>query len=623
MPRLLDLLRRQAGLLVLLLAAAVVGQHFFFSRAYVEIDCTVDHDTAVELYWAEAGQDYSRSRMGSAVLKLGRSQHGFFLGDLRAIRHFRLDPMARAPGAAVFHSITIRQPGLRPLLFTSPADFARFQPGQNVTSAAFIKDFGWGVTSAAGNPDLHLTVEPPAPLPLADWLPEAGRFIILALLLHLLLRCLAPLAEDFRSIPLLLFGVTLLVAALAVRSSPGSHPDEQVHSAAAAYYERHWLPPAADAPEIAASYSGYGFSRLNSREIAYFLTGKFAWLTEPLRLPAYQRHRLFNVLLLGCLALLAFRSPPARLIFLPLLITPQAWYVFSSCNSDAFALFLCLIAAQQLAAPESLLRRYLSGQSGWRAAVALGLLAGGLLLIKKNFLIFVVFAALFVLLNGLLLRQRLTWPALRRAAALGGIALALFSLQAGADIAANGWNKAAKIQQLREEHAERAYKPSTELAKKHPHLQLRARGVSFGEMLSGSGTYRWGGKALRSFYGVYGHASVAASAAYYELMSWSGWLFCGLAVLTVLLRGGTEERLLLLNLSGCGLLLVGAAAWASWTKDFQPQGRYMLPLLPMLGLLLARTGPLFPPLLLRALFTLMFLLSLCSFLFVGLASPLL
>ena len=88
-------------------------------------------------------------------------------------------------------------------------------------------------------------------------------------------------------------------------------------------------------------------------------------------------------------------------------------------------------------------------------------------------------------------------------------------------------------------------------------------------------------------------------------------------------RGADNGRLLLLNLSGCGLLLVGAAAWASWTKDFQPQGRYMLPLLPMLGLLLARTGPLFPPLLLHALFTLMFLLSLCSFLFVGLASPLL
>ncbi len=621
MPRLLDLLRRHQALLVLLLAAAVVWQHFFFSRAYVEIDCTVDHDTAVELYWSEAGQDYSRSRMGSAVLKLGRSQHGFFLGDLRAIRHFRLDPMGKAPGAAVFHSITIRQPGLRPLLFTSPADFARFQPRQNVTSAAFIEGFGWGVTSAAGNPDLHLTVEPPAPLPLADWLPEAGRFIILALLLHLLLRCLAPLAEDFRYIPLLLFGVTLLVAALAVRSSPGSHPDEQVHSAAAAYYERHWLPPAADAPEIAASYSGYGFSRLNSREIAYFLTGKFAWLTEPFRLPAYQRHRLFNVLLLGCLALLAFRSPPTRLILLPLLMTPQAWYVFSSCNSDAFALFLCLIAAQQLAAPESLLRRYLSGQSGWQAAVALGLLAGGLLLIKKNFLIFVVFAALFVLLNGLRLRQRLTWPALRRAATLGGIALTLFSLQAGADIAANGWNKAAKIQQLREEHAEPAYKPSTELAKTHPHLYMKERGVRLQELLGDK--YRWGGHIIRSFYGVYGQMSVAASKSYYTFMQNCGWLFLAFVYLTVLLRGGTEERLLLLNLSGCGLLLVGAAAWASWTKDFQPQGRYMLPLLPMLGLLLARTGPLFPPLPLRALFTLMFLLSLCSFLFVGLASPLL
>jgi hypothetical protein len=49
----------------------------------------------------------------------------------------------------------------------------------------------------------------------------------------------------------------------------------------------------------------------------------------------------------------------------------------------------------------------------------------------------------------------------------------------------------------------------------------------------------------------------------------------------------------------------------------------MLPMLPMLGLLLAKTAPLLPPLLLRAFFTLMFLLSLSSFLFIALTSPLL
>jgi hypothetical protein len=614
----LRLLRRQANLLILLCAAALVWHHFFFSRAYVEIDCTVDHDTAVELHWAEAGQDYSRARMGGAPLKLGRSQTGFFLGDLRAVRHLRLDPMARAPGAAVFHSITIRQPGLRPVVFASAADFARFKPGRNVSSAAFIEGFGWSVTSTEGNPDLHLTIEPPAP-DLAGLAAAAGRFLLLALGLHLLLRRLAPLAEEFRFVPLLLFGVTLLAAVMAVSSRPGSHPDEQAHSAAAAYYEQRWLPPAADAPDIAASYSGYGFSRLNSREIAYFLIGKVAWLTEPLQLPAWQRHRLFNVLLLGCLGLLAFRSPPARLLLLPLLMTPQGWYLFSYCNSDAFALFITLLAAYQLAEPKSQFNRLLAGRTSvWSACLRLGLLAGLLLLMKKNFYIVIPFAGLFLTLEFVFRQRTFSWTALRQLAAVAGIGMALFSARAGLDVYVNGWNKAETIERLREERAERAYKPSTELSKQHPHLNMKARGVSLNDLLGDK--HRWGGHIIRSFYGVYGQMSVGASKSYYTFMQNCGWLFLAFAACSIAVRGGWPERLLLLNLTCCGLALVGGGIWASWTKDFQPQGRYMLPLLPMLGLLLAKTEPLFQPLLLRALFLLMFLLSLGSFLFVGIAS---
>lgn len=618
--RCLGLLRQQAGLLTLLVVSALVWHHFFLSRAYVEVEYSTDHDTALQMLWAGDGEQFSRSYMAAAPLTRDRMRTGFFLGSLRTMRSLRFDPMGKESGTVIFRRISITQPGWKPLVFAAQADFARFRLGKNVSSVSFAE--GWIVSSETGDPDLYLDHLEPPPRDFFSLAKESGRFLIFVLLLHLLLKGFAPLAQDFRFIPLLIAGVTLLAAVMAVTSKQGGHPDEYVHEAAAAYYEQHWLPPAVDAPEIAASYSGYGVSRLNSRELAYVLIGKFSQLTEIFRLSSLQRQRLFNVTLLACLALLAINSSAARLLLLPFLMTPQGWYLFGYCNSDAFALFITLLAAYQLAEPESLLNRLLAGRTaGSSAYIWLGLLAGLFLLIKKNFYIFIPFAALFLLLEFVFRQRTFSWTALRQLAAVAGISIAIFSVRAGVDVHVNGWNKTAKIQQLQEERAERAYKPSTELAKKHPHLHMKERGVSLNDLLGDK--YRWGGHIIRSFYGVYGQMSVAASASYFNLMTCCGWLFLVFVYLTVLLRGGWPERLLLLNLTCCGLALIGGGIWASWTKDFQPQGRYMLPVLPMLGLLLARTAPLFQPLLLRAFFTLMFLLSLSSFLFVALTSPLL
>ncbi len=622
MPRLLDLLRRHQALLVLLPAAALVWHHFFLSRAYIEFEYISDHDTAIQMLWAAEEEEFSRSSMGTAPLPKNTTRTGFFLGNLKTMRSLRFDPMGRESGTVAFRRITITQPGWQPLVFASPADFARFRQGKNVSDASFAEAWGWVVRSDVGDPDFYIDhLEPPS----RDFFglaKELGRFLLLALLLHILLQGFAPLNKNFRHVPLLLSGVTLLAAALAVTSNSGSHPDELVHEAAASYYEQHWLMPAVESPEIASSYSGYGVSRLNSREIAYVLIGKFSRLINVFRLPSFQRQRLFNVALLTCLVLLTVKSAAARLLFLPFLMTPQGWYLFGYCNSDAFALFLSLLAAHQLAEPESQFNRLLAGRTtGWLPFIQLGLLAGLLLLIKKNFYIVILFAAFCLLLEFVFRQRTFSKTGLRRIAALAGIGIALFGLRTGLDIHVNGWNKTAKIQQLKEKRAERAYKPSTALAEQHPYLNMKARGVSLKELLGDK--YRWGGHIIRSFYGVYGQMNVAASKSYFTLMIRCGWLFLILIYLTVLLRGGWHERLFLLNLTCCGLVLIGGGIWASWNKDFQPQGRYMLPMLPMLGLLLAKTQPLFQPLLLRAFFTLMFLLSLSSFLFIALPSPLL
>src|SRR5262249_16704993 len=160
------------------------------------------------------------------------------------------------------------------------------------------------------------------------------------------------------------------------------------HRAAARYYIDHWLPPKAGDPATLDTYSNYGLSYLNETDFPYLFAGKFAALLAPV-VSNDLAFRLFDVVLLAILPPFCRMGPAAFLIFSPLLLSPQIWYIFSYFNGDAFALFLAVLIAYQVAAPGSQfnanldspgLRRNISG------AVVLGLLIGLLALSKKNYL---------------------------------------------------------------------------------------------------------------------------------------------------------------------------------------------------------------------------------------------
>jgi hypothetical protein len=408
----------------------------------------------------------------------------------------------------------------------------------------------------------------------------------------------------------------LLVQVMALTTLNDHHPDESVHARAAAYYENHWMMPAVDSPEIADTFSRYGFSRLNSTEICYFLTGKFTRLLDNFHLPSYQCYRMFNVLLLSALVLLTFQSLTARLIFIPFLMTPQAWYLFSYYNSDAFALFTAFLAAYQVTCDNSLFNRFLAGQANlWQALLLLGPLVAALLLTKKNFYFFVIFLVLYIVSKFVFKRYQRTLPVVKKLIVIICAGTAIFGVRYGADISVNGFDKGAKVQQVREQKAAYMYKPSTSLNEKHPYLYIRARGVGFKKYLE---KYRWGGKAVRSFYGVYGYMTVSGTTAYYDLMRITGFLFLGFITITILWKGGWWENTMLCNAAVCGLTLIGLACYRSWVNDLQAQGRYLLVVLPILGMLIAHTRQLFQPLIMRSFVVFMFVMSLYNYIFVGL-----
>jgi hypothetical protein len=183
-------------------------------------------------------------------------------------------------------------------------------------------------------------------------------------------------------------------------------PDEYLHRAAAHYYLDHWLPPKVGDPATVDSYSReYGLSYVNDTDFVYLFAGKFAALIASVVPNHDLGFRLFNVLLLAIVAALCGMRPAAFLIFSPLLLSPQIWYIFSYFNGDAFALFLAVLIAYQIAEPGSLFNRQLDSPGTLRnfsGAIALGLLVGLLALSKRNYFTFLAFipAAAFLLRLG-------------------------------------------------------------------------------------------------------------------------------------------------------------------------------------------------------------------------------
>ena len=378
----------------------------------------------------------------------------------------------------------------------------------------------------------------------------------------------APRPDRLAGLLLLLAGLQILVMALA--SPPDAHPDEELHVTTARFYLDRWLPPAADDPLVPGYLDPvYGTSYLlaSPPQILYPLAAKAA------RLIGFTNRFALGLRLLGvaawfALAFAAWRAAPRALLpAVCLLWTPQVWYVFSYFNSDAFPFFLAFLVCL-LAGGPALVRG--------RRAAAIGFLLGLLLLAKHNYWPFAVFAVLFL--------ARRAGP--KRALAVAGLAAAVAAPLVVRDAVINRFEKEERKAALREEYAAEAFRPSRlGTPDADPGLALRAQGVSLADMLA---QRPWTRRITRSFGGAYGHMDILAPPAYYIVRSI---LFAVLllAAAAAWRRGWTPARLALLLLAllaGAAVILI--AALFCWMYDFQPQGRYLFPVLPIF--LLAALG---------------------------------
>ena len=422
----------------------------------------------------------------------------------------------------------------------------------------------------------------------------------------------------FHYIPHALLIAFTLIIVMATLSRPNSHPDEFMHVRGAHYYKSHSLPAEVCDPATLHTYSVYGASRLNSHEISYYVAGKFARIIDLVPISDYLRFRYFNVLLFLFIVIMASYSNIFRILSIPVLLSPQIWYLFSYFNSEAFAIFSTLVVAHQIFDSGSLLRRTLTMPRSWRFTVAIilcGALFSLLLLIKQSFYFFPLFLGLCTVALLWHFRINPMRSSFRfRASAILVIAVAFYGGWIGLNEAVNGFDRNAKLTECREQTAKYIYKPSTPIDKTAPTLYRKQKGLPLSSLFEAG----WAGVVLRSAFGYYGYFDAPASPLHYNLVKILFTGFLAYLFISVLVRGDFARRSFIVIAIITFLAVFATTLWKSWTRDFQPQGRYFFSLIPIIGSLCYSCRHFYNGKILSAFILGLYLLSLHSFLYVGL-----
>lgn len=600
---------------LLLLAVAAGYFFFFFSKAQAYLDITVEQKGLFKLYWAAEGEPFREENSAKVKVSPANSHYRFYLEDLSDLTRLRVDTHDYH-GRAILKTLTVRQRGFEDLVIDNETGYDELVPLAQIADTGIDQD-GLLVVANGTDPNfLYILKKQRVPV---SWIEETLRILIFFGIASVIYATVSFLSDDYLFVPVCLALVVILVLTMALISKDNSHPDEYVHVAAVEYYKNAWLPPKIESGEIGNTYSIYGVSRLNSDEIYYLVAGKFAWLAEPLFLSKTKGGRMFSVLLLVSILLTTILNVKARLAALPLLVSPQIWYVFSYCNSDSFALAATFYAGWQVACQNSVFNRYLRGelQRGKVFYMFLcGIVIGLLFLLKHNYLPFTLLFFTVVILRYFVSRDVYDRKGVfLRFAVLLCIGLSLFAGKRIADYSVNGYERGELIQMAKEDHSIRQYSGGASLDDQPFTLHMKERGVSAEEMLH---TYHWHDLTFYSTFGVYGYLDLYSSPFYYRAVKVSVAILLGLLLVAIAVNGSMESRLITGSALLLSIALVGASFHHSWVADFQPQGRYLFPVFAMLGIVFTtahgtlstiRTG----------FFTLwLFILSIYSFITVGL-----
>jgi hypothetical protein len=666
--------RRVIYALVALCAVAlfIAGQRAESAERFLVIGLSSPGSGSLQVFF-DNGSGFSETDSRHTPFKAGDSELTIPLPSDK-LEALRLDP---APGvkSIVVKSLTIIAPRSNK---RAAIKLSALRPVNEIGNLASVSG-GLQAEMVDGARDAQLLLTSENLPDVDDGSSKSGKWnkAMLGLLAFSLLAFLLARSPAGLPATALLLASVVLVATLALTSTTARsiHPDEHNHVAAARYYFNHWKPPAVDDPAIVDTYTIYGTSYLNELDIGYLIAAKVSNLWSGFGLDDTVSLRLFNVLLLATLMLIAWQGRGSWVGAASLLVTSQLWYLFAYFNADAFPLFLSVVLAFLFGSPNSPVSEYIEGRSSRFWALFAFVLALGLLLIsKRNYLLVAMFIGLllsvrhlnvpvwcvgmatagaallgfsfiggqhmqsmfpvtgaaFVPVAGVLLLVAMVaggWPLMKRSelrprlyrmVALFAVAAAIAFPRVWLDKSINGSseNKAEKMLVAAEKYGEVRFKPSTlknDPASSYPGRNLAAKGVGIGQVLGEP--YDWTVQSWKSSLGVYGYMNAFAPEWLYLLIS-VGLLLCLAGLARYAMRDPTF-RIDLCVVVCVSALVVLSSVVHSWAYDFQPQGRYLMPIAALLSAL-----ALAHPILLRSRLVttgvaVSYLGSLLSFLFVA------
>lgn len=584
------------------------------TTAYVELEIRVSQPTGLSIYWADEGQNFSERRVSHIRTFPHQHHYEILLDDIAKISRIRLDP-ATTRTRVILREFSLYQFGYKPIRLRTTADLGRFKPLRHIESSVASRGT-LDIATSGADPQMLLQIGGAESDGKVVAFGIAWRTALVVFLGILLVRQLGGLSRDLAFVPYAMLAAFTLVFVMATVSKINAHPDEYVHLLAARYYVDHLGPPGACDEETMGTFSPYGVSRLNSTEIAYVLTGKFANLLAflPVTLPFQLRY--YNVFLFGLLLLFSIRSAPFRIVCLPLLISPQVWYIFSYANSEGTAIFVTLIGAHQLVDERSWFRRLIAGESmRFRRlkSIALGALLALAMLVKKNFYVFDLFVALWISAVAFIQRDFRIGLYTRRLASVLVVAGMLAGGWLLAHEAANDFDRTERINECRDRMASPSYLPDTPREKSHPTLYWRDKGYPFTTLFE----HGWGTKVFYSAFGHFGYLELLGPRIFYKITALVLILLAAYMILTTTRRGDRLQRTTVWIGVLVFLILVVLTMWKAWTRDFQPQGRYFFPMIPVLAVVLASIRKSLSPRVLTGFVLALFALSVYYFVFVG------
>lgn len=384
----------------------------------------------------------------------------------------------------------------------------------------------------------------------------------------------------------LLFLILIQLLAIVNLSEFNIHPDEKGHVLASTFYQDHWMKTRADSPEMLRSLiPSWGFSYLYLADVVYFLAEKTTSFLTLFSLDGHTRYRFFNFVLLSMLLATFFRDARNGLFFISAIgLTPQIWYLFSYFNGDGFSLFASLLLCYYFVMKRDPLVDYFWKDSRFNSTV-LWFAAMCCLVIVTRLQYAVVVAFCFLLIFILKPGDR-RWnhlmPVLGKTLFMSMAILLVVGLFELREQQVNGFEKSQLIANVEKQHV------ITELSKadiletgNNPYnLYLRDLGVPLVDLLM---EHPWLKDSITSLLGVYGYFNFTSSNAFYWISGLCGFGMVIVGLVFLLSHGKAHDRKIVFLSCLAIFWVFFQSLMLSWMVGFQPQGRYLMAVIPIIA----------------------------------------